>query len=658
MATVYVTPVTLPGQMLVDVAAALGVEHYHQDPRVMSGGVAIFDFDKDGYQDVYLTGGLGGDILYRNNGDDTFVDVTRDAGITFSNVVQTTGAIAADFDGDGFEDLFITTVEDAHARLLHNEAGSGFTDVSVAAGLAQTTAWSMSATAGDIDGDGDLDIYVGNYVRYTDLPFENHITGGLPNYLLRNDGSGRFAVELRSSPRELGCTLATLLSDKDRDGDPDLFVLNDFGDFYAPNGLFDNDPAAGTLTEESQGRRFYAAINAMGIAGADLNADQLPDYYITNIADNYLFESSPSGNYEERAATVNAADGDGASWGTAIVDLDDDGRPDIVTSKGSLLRGGNLDMAPHLLFGGIDNEWYFPLGFELAYVGNNNSRGLAVGDLNQDGHVDVVMSGVRSQVLETARTRVYINRGVAGVEPGHYMNLRLVHGAGGSPAVGALVDLYTSHRTRAYELSCGGSYLSSHAPVIHVGISPDETIDSVMVRWPPAPTGRPQASTLTDLHPDHQYLVTPTGEVLVERYERRSWCGQPLMLYGSSINGPGRYRFRLPGGARDTLVYLAIAAGATGFPECSSAAGEGAGVPHLTIYPVPFGDDLTVEIEGVAVLEAILFDLNGRRLNSRLDADGRSGWRVTLLEPATLPPGLYVLRLRTEVGVISRRVMR
>ena len=648
-------PAALPGQMLVDVAPSLGIVHHHDDPRAISGGVAIFDFDKDGYQDLYLTGGLGGDILYRNNGDDTFDDVTRGRGITFSNVVQTTGVIAADFDGDGFEDLFITTTEGEHVRLLRNEAGERFTDVSVAAGLSRTTAWSTSATAGDVDGDGDLDVYVGNYVAYTKLPFEDHITGGLPNYLLRNDGTGRFAVEVRDSPTEVGCTLATLLSDKDRDGDPDLFVLNDFGDFYAPNGLFDNDVATGTLAEESFERRFYAAINAMGIAGADLNADRLPDYYITNIADNYLFQSSASGGYEERAAAVNAADGAGVSWGTAIVDLDDDGRPDIITSKGSLLRSAS-DMRPQVLFGGVDNEWYFPIGSELAYDGENNSRGLAIGDLNNDGRPDVVMAGVRTHAGSSARTRVYINRGAAGGGLEQALDLRLVVDVGGAPAIGALVDVHTASRVRAHELTCGGSFLSSHAPMVHVGLG-DEVVDSVVVRWPVGKAGRPPGSTVAGLSPGYRYVIASTGEVLVERYERHSWCGRPTTPYGGAITGPGRYRFRVPGEGRDTLVYVSVStANAAGFPGCNSAAAHPAGDPELNIYPVPFTTGLTVELQGAQMLEASLIDLNGRDLGVRAVAQGPSRWLLSPIDSNTLPPGMYVVRIRTTGGVLSRRV--
>ena len=147
-----------------------GIDHYHLDHHLIGGGAALFDYDLDGHLDLFLTGGEGRDLLYRNRGDATFEDVTRAAGIDGLWQTNTVGVLATDLNEDGRTDLLVTTGPGLANVLLIDDGNGRFRDRTAAAGMSQI-AWSVSATAGDMDGDGDLDVYVGNYVDFLRRPF-------------------------------------------------------------------------------------------------------------------------------------------------------------------------------------------------------------------------------------------------------------------------------------------------------------------------------------------------------------------------------------------------------------------------------------------------------------------------------------------------------
>ena len=300
----YLSP--LHAQQFVERALSLGIDFHTYDPTGMAGGVAVFDYNNDGWPDIYLTGGLNPDRLYENQGDGNFRDVSRERRIAGLGQLNTVGVVAGDFNNDGYTDLLLTTGQGDYCHLLLNQGGTSFVDRSSAAGITHR-AWSSSATLADYDGDGDLDIYVGNYVAYSALPFEQHITYAEPDFLYRNEGDLQFTlVESPLSDERAGCTLATLFSDYDADGAADLFVLNDFGDFYEPNNLLRNNVAANDSFFERISERtgMRAAINAMGISSGDVNGDGQLDYYVTNIGDNRLYLSQSDTTFTESAPAV------------------------------------------------------------------------------------------------------------------------------------------------------------------------------------------------------------------------------------------------------------------------------------------------------------------------------------------------------------------
>ena len=198
----------LQAQIFVERAMELGIEHHMYDPSAMGGGVAIFDFNNDGFEDIYFTGGLNEDKLFENLGDGTFSDVTKKMRITAFSIVKTMGVVAGDIDNDGFTDLLVTTAEGHPCYLLKNEGGEYFTNISKAAGI-DHIAWSMTATMADYDLDGDLDIYVGNYVEFSEVPFDQNITNAAEDFFYQNNGNSTFEKlenPLAYDKRGCGCT--------------------------------------------------------------------------------------------------------------------------------------------------------------------------------------------------------------------------------------------------------------------------------------------------------------------------------------------------------------------------------------------------------------------------------------------------------------------
>lgn len=458
-------------------ALALGIDHHTLDPTGMGGGAVVFDYNNDGWQDIYLTGGQAPDQLYENLGNGTFEEVSKQRRITAFNVVKTMGVVAGDIDNDGYSDLLITTGEGHRNYLLRNEGGEYFTDISSPAGIIHE-AWSSSATMGDYDGDGDLDIYVGNYVSFDALPFEDHITGAEANFLYRNEGNLTFTLVTESTlSAPAGCTLATLFTDTDSDGSADLFVLNDFGDFYQANQLF-RQGVADTWAAEGAASGVDAAINAMGIAGGDFDEDGDMDYYVTNIGDNLYHQNNGDGTFDNVATSLYINDGTGSSWGTVAGDFNNDGHLDLYVNKGFLY---DLDIAQF-------NRLYYGSGVKRIFTddsrqlvipdANNKARGVASGDFNNDGAIDLVVNGVRLNDNHTARSLIYM-----GKAEGNYLRIKLRGTAANASAIGSHIMLYAEDLTISREVTAGGSYLSGHEPTVHFGLGNRMAIDSIVIDW-------------------------------------------------------------------------------------------------------------------------------------------------------------------------------
>jgi hypothetical protein len=507
---------------------ALSVQRYL--PETTGAGGAFLDFDGDGWMDLYLVNSGPCDFyrprvplanaLYRNNRDGTFTEVTVRAGVAGGTFGM--GATVGDYDGDGFPDLYLTAY--GKATLYHNEGNGTFTDATEKAGVA-VPGWTTSAVFFDYDDDGQLDLFVCRYVRYgLDWPTScsgtphgkryfcvPRIFQPLPSALFHNEGGGRFRDVSGSSSigSALGKALGVVATDLDGDGRMDLFVTND----TSPNHLWMNRgggrweeaalPAGVALSSEGRPR------SSMGVDSADYDRDGRPDVAVGNIdhelASLYRNNGNETFTDEAGAQGLAAATRLISCWGIKFLDYDDDGWPDLFLANGhpdDMLDGSGYGVRyrePPLLFRNEGGR-YRNVSAEAGSVFQReiSARGLAVGDVDNDGRVDVLVvnNGMAPLLLH--------NESGAG---NHWLGVKLQGTACNRDAVGAVVRWSAGGATRLREKTGGGGYLSSHDPRLVLGLGGTANVDWVEVKWP-RPSGR--LERFTDL-PVDRYVALVEG---------------------------------------------------------------------------------------------------------------------------------------------------
>lgn len=461
--------------------------------ETMPGGLAIFDFDNDGRPDLFITNGATlptlaklpaqANRLYRNLGDRQWQDVTAQAGLAGRG--YSIGAAAADFDGDGFTDLFVTGVRE---NLLYRNRGDGtFQSLPF-----PSTGWSVSAGWFDYDHDGDLDLFVVNYVQWdpTQEPFcgdrkagyrtychPKHYAG-LANSLFRNEGQGRFTDVSQASGvgAHIGKGMGLAFADYDRDGWLDVLVTND----AIPNFLFHNE-RNGMFTERGLTAGIGLnddghALSSMGADFRDLDGDGRPDIFITALANETfpLFKALPQGLFLDLTypSRIGAATRALSGWSTGIYDFDHDGEKDIFTANGDVNDNtenfSSRQSRQRNLFLWNTGQARFrpePIGEAARH------RGAAFADLNGDGAIDIVTT----RLGETPT--VWLNDRAEGR---NWLTVRTV--------LGAEVILRAGGRTQYNHATQAVGYASSSSPDVHFGLGEATTIDEVEVRFPDGQT--------------------------------------------------------------------------------------------------------------------------------------------------------------------------
>jgi hypothetical protein len=472
----------------------------------MSGGVVMFDYNNDGWPDLFFVNGgsfvdkkvaaNANHRLYRNTGDGKFADATESSGIgTFGFGM---GGCAADYDNDGWPDLYVTAV--GGNKLYHNTHNNSFVDVTDSAGVGAGL-WSASCAFGDIDNDGNVDLYVTRYVNFAPdnikvcMLFKDvrsychpNVYSSVPDILFRNKGDGTFTdVTKEAGVYKAGNGLGVVLGDYDDDGWIDIYVAND----ATPNFLFHNK-GKGVFEEVGLWSGTAVGVDGKPLAGmgtdmGDVNGDGLLDIFVTNLdgQTHSLYKNLGKGLFTN--VTFSSGIGEAtlpyAGWGAAFFDYDNDGDLDLAVADGDVLDNAKLIR---------DNSSYEQLNLlfrndgsgKLASVGplsgsgfalKKASRALAVGDLDNDGDLDIVVSNVGATV------DVLQNEG------GNRSNSILVRTVGSSSnhdGIGARLKLSVGGKSFVREVKAGSSYLAQNDLRVHFGLGNAPKADRLEIRWP------------------------------------------------------------------------------------------------------------------------------------------------------------------------------
>jgi hypothetical protein len=526
-----------PVPQLENVAEKAGIHFRHSYsaekkyiPESMSGGVILIDYDRDGWPDIYFTNApsiamalrheKARGALYHNNHDGTFSDVTDKAGIAspcFAN-----GGAVGDYNNDGWPDLYITCLG---ANVLYRNNGDGtFSDVTATAGVGDTHN-STGASFGDYDNDGFLDLMVTNYVdfNFDNLPGFGKLPictyrgldvqcgprglKGAGDTLYHNNGDGTFTdVSKKAGVDDPGYFgLGVTWVDFNNTGKLDIFIAND----ATPNYLYKNE-GNGKFTDI--GLESGTAVSqdgaeqaCMGVAIGDYLHTGRPSIFVTNFENEYdaLYRNDGDWLFED----VSYKSGEAlpslplVKWGDAFFDMDNDGWLDLIAVAGHVypqlatLPSGAGYQQPGLLQLNQRDGTFCDASSQSgpAFSEKHVSRGLAVGDLFNDGQVDVVVEDIDGAPL------ILRNRGVSSH---HWVSFELAGTKSNRLAIGAHIKITAGGMTQTESIRSGGSYLSQHDLRIHLGLGDATKIDSVEIRWPSG-----AKDTLTNLAADHFYSV-------------------------------------------------------------------------------------------------------------------------------------------------------
>lgn len=527
-----------------------GIEHFAHDGMMMAGGVIVLDYNNDGYDDFILTGGDGEKTkLYRNNPaayktkpydyKNMFTDVT-DKVLAISDFSFVMGGGSFDYDNDGWEDVFLTTDGGQTSLVYHNVNGK-FEEVGKMLGFIETYQ-STSVSFADVNLDGWVDVYIANY-------FEDHSNQVcLPNSLYINHEGKYFTEEgVKYAVNDNGCGLANTFSDFDNDGDMDLFVANDFGQNFSSNALYRNDFPETRFTNVKDQFGFNNAILGMGVDGGDYDNNGWMDYYTTNIGQNYFFENANGQNFIERGKELKIDNtkanpesensGLTVSWSVNWFDFDLDMDVDLHVTNGYLLPvpGINTSYADN-------NRMFRNNGSGLAFteisaaeglLSPGLDRGAAQIDFDNDGDVDLITSAVRpdksgNQYNDKDFFKLFENKQTTGR---NWLKVKLEGSTVDRLAMGSRVKVYTGATTQMREVtSGGGGYLSQSTRVLNFGLKDNVTIDSLEVIW----TGNRHKSTFKNIKSNQTLkLIQPYWDtVRVEVCEGVEMYGKKWLAYG------------------------------------------------------------------------------------------------------------------------------
>jgi enediyne biosynthesis protein E4 len=465
--------------------------------ETIGGGVAVFDFDCDGYQDLFFASGgtlsnqqvngLGAKLC-RSIGNRSFQDVTTNSQANCEGLYSH-GVSAGDFNNDGFSDLLVTGYY--NIALLVNQGDGTFLETSKASGM-DAPSWGTSSALGDFDGDGCLDVYIAHYV---DWSFQNHpacktkgqpdvctpgLFDGLTDVVYFNNQDGTFgakSTEIGLAPGGKG--LGVISADFDQDGLIDIYVANDTTyNFYYKNigGRFEEIGQKNATASDDQG----TPQGSMGLCALDYDQDQKPDIFVCNYENQtfglYKYDEDSYFRQSTNSAGLTALGNMFVAWGTVARDFDLDGDEDVIVSNGHVMLSSPPDQLPLALINSGQSKFTRQSFSETSYFSKQwRGRGLVAFDFDFDGDQDLLFTHIKSNValLENVTQST-----------GRWWKLDLVGIKSNRNGIGATVIVESTSKKLLRQVVGGGSYLSQNPYTIHWGLPDTETVERVTIDWP------------------------------------------------------------------------------------------------------------------------------------------------------------------------------
>ena len=498
-------------------------------PETCGGGGLFFDYDNDGWMDIYLVNSGPSDFynpktpirnaLYRNNGDGTFVDVTEKAGVACGQMGHFgMGAAASDYDGDGWQDLYVTNY--GTNVLFHNNRNGTFTNVTDKAGVAAPN-WSTCATWFDYDNDSKLDLFVSSFVQYsgtgTIFCGDNRVGRRYycvprvfkprSSFLFHNEGGGKFLDVSKDSgiAAALGKSFGAVATDVNNDGLMDLFVANDtLANFLFVNkgkGKFEEVGLLSGVAYSDSG----APRSGMGVDATDYDNDGWQDLFVANIDQELfsLYQNQKDLTFIDKPGEIGSATRLLSGWGLRFFDYDNDGDPDLILANGhpdDMVEIQSLKVKykePLLMFENVNGTYKHVSSISGAVFSKDfPARGLSVGDYDNDGDLDVL-------IINNGDAPVLLRN--EGGNRNNWIGLNLVATRSNPGAVGAIITWEAGGVKYKRLTTAGGSYLASHDPREILGVGAATKIDSIEIKWPSG-----QVNKLTN-PPLRKYLKVVEG---------------------------------------------------------------------------------------------------------------------------------------------------
>lgn len=660
-----------------EVSQNIGINHLTISFDLIGGGVAFFDYNNDGWEDLLVTGGAEQDRLFRNLGNGTFLNVTHYVGLDNTSIFKTTGVVTGDINNDGFRDILIGTERQDAPLIYLNDNGERFRNIS-SSSLINTRSWTIGASMIDVNLDGWLDVYLINYIEKS-RPMINEAgeTIGFdhdcyPNNLFINNQDNTFYdASQEYGVQDIGCALAVAGTDVNADGISDLLIANDFGEWVEPNKAYLNEYPTSGFSENGSALGLNYGIFGMGIAIGDINADGLLDYYISNLGKNILHINETthfSDQTDLYGVGIEKFNGlNSTSWGTVITDLNNDGFEDLLVSNGYIPSSpfiATTEIDPNKVF--INHRGLELIDFSENYHFSDSgiSRGMAVADFDLDGDMDVAVTKLEKIRDSPGNMLFYVNDAE---NDHHWVKVKLKGTDSNRDAFGSRISLRAGDRLFVEEVLGGSSHVSQNSSVAHFGLGHIDAPIYGTVLWP---NGAKQDFTLPETH--KTYLIeegveeiyvlgcmdekssnySPGANVNFACVNERVGCMDPRASnYDPEAGLPGACRYaEEQQGCMDTLALNYDPEAIIDNGTCRyTVTGVGQG-PRLLIYPTSSNGSFTLQSE-VIVHEIAVISLSGKTVYHSPVAAHHCEISIPGLHQ-----GLYVVVLTTEHQKLVRKV--